>query len=340
MGNFDFIDERMVADGYEFFMCSDISDDYIDEVSPILIRGESRVSDLDFTKPSLFYSGDPRLNRVFVIPAFPNIYTKPDRIEKQAYSMVIRFNKYCAANLSDGPARMVSIRESEYDDNKHVLGMVYSVTLDGVHIFNISTNGNAGADYATSAIMSDTGLNFERAMLAIKKRGNYYLMAALIASLGSGNELYERQVSMYAKVIGISNEEASIDFVWKKHIVSSYISSIINIANDLIDNRGVVTVEATAKKKVISGKNRMVSYKDVKYRVIDLKPYRLIYEKAFPGKGLVRSLMSSHSVRGHFATYTEDKPLFGRCVGTYWKKPHVRGDKSVGEVKKIYNIVT
>ena len=37
-----------------------------------------------------------------------------------------------------------------------------------------------------------------------------------------------------------------------------------------------------------------------------------------------------HKVRGHFKTYTADKPLLGRAVGTYWWPWHLRGDAERG----------
>lgn len=45
-----------------------------------------------------------------------------------------------------------------------------------------------------------------------------------------------------------------------------------------------------------------------------------------------------HIVRGNFATYTEDKPLFGKWVGTVWREAHVRGNKDVGEITKDYQV--
>lgn len=43
-----------------------------------------------------------------------------------------------------------------------------------------------------------------------------------------------------------------------------------------------------------------------------------------------------HICRGHFATYRDDAPLFGKYVGTFWIPAHVRGSSDVGEVKKDY----
>lgn len=45
-----------------------------------------------------------------------------------------------------------------------------------------------------------------------------------------------------------------------------------------------------------------------------------------------------HICRGHFATYTEDSPLFGKVTGTFWKPMHTRGSSEIGEIKKDYRI--
>lgn len=45
-----------------------------------------------------------------------------------------------------------------------------------------------------------------------------------------------------------------------------------------------------------------------------------------------------HICRGHFATYTAEKPLFGKYSGTFWIPAHVRGSAEVGEVRKDYRV--
>lgn len=47
---------------------------------------------------------------------------------------------------------------------------------------------------------------------------------------------------------------------------------------------------------------------------------------------------SFHVCRGHFKTFTDDKPLFGRVVGTFWWPAQVRGSKRLGEVEKEYKL--
>jgi hypothetical protein len=43
-----------------------------------------------------------------------------------------------------------------------------------------------------------------------------------------------------------------------------------------------------------------------------------------------------HIVRGHFKTYTRERPLFGTYVGTYWWSPTARGKSENGVVVKDY----
>lgn len=45
-----------------------------------------------------------------------------------------------------------------------------------------------------------------------------------------------------------------------------------------------------------------------------------------------------HIVRGHFSTYTEKAPLFGRQVGRFWVPAHVRGDISSGIITSEYMV--
>lgn len=48
--------------------------------------------------------------------------------------------------------------------------------------------------------------------------------------------------------------------------------------------------------------------------------------------------LSLHIVRGHFATYTDEKKLFGRHTGTFWIPAYVRGSQDVGIVGKDYEV--
>lgn len=75
----------------------------------------------------------------------------------------------------------------------------------------------------------------------------------------------------------------------------------------------------------------------VRYHVLDIDPMRKVL-KTEGRSGEVGLKKALHICRGHFATYTEDKPLFGRLVGSFWKESHVRGSAKEGAVVKDYRV--
>jgi hypothetical protein len=70
-------------------------------------------------------------------------------------------------------------------------------------------------------------------------------------------------------------------------------------------------------------------------RTLVIHPSGKRYEGSGTGTGLKKRW---HMCRGHFKTFTEEAPLFGRVTGTFWWQPQVRGSKSLGEVHKDYQI--
>jgi hypothetical protein len=75
----------------------------------------------------------------------------------------------------------------------------------------------------------------------------------------------------------------------------------------------------------------------LRYHVLDIEPMKQVLrtEGGIEHNGLKKAL---HICRGHFATYTNDAPLFGKHTGTFWKPQHVRGDTKLGEVVKDYRV--
>lgn len=75
----------------------------------------------------------------------------------------------------------------------------------------------------------------------------------------------------------------------------------------------------------------------VTYHVLDIEPMKTVLrtEGQSEKTGLKKAL---HICRGHFAAYDE-KPLFGKVRGTFWKPSHVRGSLSEGAVVKDYRVL-
>ena len=87
--------------------------------------------------------------------------------------------------------------------------------------------------------------------------------------------------------------------------------------------------EKLNRKRIKRGKRPKVVYRDL---LIDGKPIMHCGGTHDPHEGGMRE----HIVRGHFKTFTKDKPLFGTQVGTWFWHSQMRGSKDVGQVKKQY----
>ena len=75
----------------------------------------------------------------------------------------------------------------------------------------------------------------------------------------------------------------------------------------------------------------------IKYYILDINPMKEVLrtEGHSESIGLKKAL---HICRGHFATYTAEKPLFGKYVGMFHRPDHVRGSAEKGVVVKDYNV--
>lgn len=75
----------------------------------------------------------------------------------------------------------------------------------------------------------------------------------------------------------------------------------------------------------------------VTYKTIQIDPNRTT-DVGRPHTSTSGDLLPLHIVRGNFATYTEERPLFGRYVGTFWRPAHIRGNAERGVVQHAYTV--
>lgn len=74
-----------------------------------------------------------------------------------------------------------------------------------------------------------------------------------------------------------------------------------------------------------------------RYYVLEIEPMRRVLE--LEGGAGTQGLRSAlHICRGHFKTYTDTAPLFGKLTGTYWWESFVRGSPEEGLVEKDYRL--
>jgi hypothetical protein len=75
----------------------------------------------------------------------------------------------------------------------------------------------------------------------------------------------------------------------------------------------------------------------IRYHTINIEPMKKVLrtEGALESEGLKKAL---HICRGHFSTYSEERPLFGKVAGTFWIPAHVRGNIEVGSVLSDFKV--
>jgi hypothetical protein len=109
------------------------------------------------------------------------------------------------------------------------------------------------------------------------------------------------------------------------------------MALGLTNCRNVKTAETGSVRMRRSGREKRqgVPPKELRYSTIIL-----------PGGGSIASdkrggshrAAAVHRVRGHFKTFTAERPLLGKHVGTYWWGWNVRGNPEHGEVQSDYEM--
>lgn len=75
----------------------------------------------------------------------------------------------------------------------------------------------------------------------------------------------------------------------------------------------------------------------LKYEILEIQPMRDRTVERRPKKELENS-QRLHTVRGHFKTYTQENPLFGKLTGTYWWSDCIKGNAEIGLIDKDYSI--
>lgn len=101
--------------------------------------------------------------------------------------------------------------------------------------------------------------------------------------------------------------------------------------------KNVRRVENLPDEKLQKARERKGKDPLTKFYTLEINPMKEVLRKEgqVSKNGLARAL---HICRGHFAHYTEERPLFGKVSGRFWVPAHVRGSKDAGEVKKDYSV--
>jgi len=123
---------------------------------------------------------------------------------------------------------------------------------------------------------------------------------------------------------------------WRKDREDAFLS-ILDVFLMLINCQNI-TYETKNPPEKLNKKRREKSREEmVSYHVLNIAPTspKKQTKNGATGAGEQRRV---HLCRGHFKTYTEDAPLFGRFTGRFWWQHQVRGQDKSGIVHKDYHV--
>lgn len=128
----------------------------------------------------------------------------------------------------------------------------------------------------------------------------------------------------------LSAEERVVNYTNSIAFPVAFALSLMHCRNVQVRDRAV---SRQMRRRAERTGEPVTTYKEL---TIDALRSQVRQETAAGGEEQVRRAL--HICRGHFATYNEAAPLFGRFVGTVWKPMHVRGRQEAGEVRKGYKV--
>lgn len=109
---------------------------------------------------------------------------------------------------------------------------------------------------------------------------------------------------------------------------------VIDVSLRMLHVKNVELAETAPKRR--KKQRRPRPDEDIRWTTIRVRPQGKQYADA--STSALPTMTALHVVRGHFATYSSEKPLFGKYTGTFWREAHTRGDAAAGEVAKDYTI--
>lgn len=109
------------------------------------------------------------------------------------------------------------------------------------------------------------------------------------------------------------------------------------LANSMMNCKNVRTIDSTDQDAPPAKWQRRMKTPAIRYSRIAIEPFtaEVARQGGVEGGGIAKAW---HICRGHFATYTDDKPLFGKYAGRFWIPQHAKGDKKLGTVISTHEV--
>lgn len=126
------------------------------------------------------------------------------------------------------------------------------------------------------------------------------------------------------------NLERDLRELWTKYSDSltrdvAHVTTTFATTCALLCCKNIVTAKEHPPQKLQKARQHRGQLPLVSFHTLRLKlPSRRQQQGSAHNSGHSEPL-ANHWVRGHFKTFTEEKPLLGRAVGTFWWGPHLAG---------------
>ncbi|MDL2235415.1 hypothetical protein LJC07_04575 [Christensenellaceae bacterium OttesenSCG-928-L17] len=138
-------------------------------------------------------------------------------------------------------------------------------------------------------------------------------------------------VDYYSKnAVDMLNLSRAMESVW----LSLFSVNLMNCRNITLEDFNPNQYLPRQQRRARERNNRPL----LQYKVLHINPY---HKPSTVTAGVRTDIKKGvHSVRGHFKTFTPDKPAFGKPwgVGTFWTGPYVCGNPAYGMTWKDYYI--
>jgi hypothetical protein len=151
----------------------------------------------------------------------------------------------------------------------------------------------------------------------------------IICLLNKDGNLMDDTIT-FAKLKGVEYHQIRLDFHEWLFNICLFSFSLMNCKNIIVHKEDAPQAEQVRRIKEIG--MPLVTYRVIKVSQILIK--KDSQERLLDNE----SCRALHICRGNFATYDEEKPLFGKYSGTFWRPQHFREDKNFGRIIKEYHV--
>ena len=142
--------------------------------------------------------------------------------------------------------------------------------------------------------------------------------AMLVESDGTLAEPFQKVLDLISDRIVDDPEDPAMAVLEQWLATALMVVSMVNCSNVGLDDE-TPSYPRPARRRLARKGKPLVTFKR-----LHIKPHKSHAPSGEHGEGGV----AVHIVRGHFKTYTEERPLFGKRTGTYWWQPMLRGTEN------------